>query len=57
MTSSVMIESYLWRVRASRLVGLLGLWFGYMRRHFPGPAKEVVLALDEPERDEAYPAV
>src|SRR5580700_6771307 len=25
MTSSVMIESYLWRVRASRLVGLLGL--------------------------------
>src|SRR5215470_12259853 len=25
MTSSVMIERYLWRVRASRLVGLLGL--------------------------------
>src|SRR5436305_13205261 len=25
MTSSVMIESYLWHVRASRLVGLLGL--------------------------------
>jgi len=25
MTSSVMIESYLWRMRASRLVGLLGL--------------------------------
>src|SRR5215813_6033401 len=25
MTSSVMIERYLWRMRASRLVGLLGL--------------------------------
>jgi amino acid transporter len=40
-------------VVGAMLVGLLGLWFGYMRRHFPGPAKEALLALDEPERDEA----
>jgi amino acid transporter len=37
-------EIAVWIV-AAMLLGLLGLWFGYMQRHFPGPPAEVLLQL------------
>lgn len=32
-------------ILSAMVVGLLGLWFGYMRFHFPGPPPEVLLQL------------
>lgn len=37
----------------SKIVALLGLWFGYLRHHFPGPPADVLLQLRSTEATNA----